>query len=198
VFTPLLAPKLHGSNKKVAKLPKAHPWKIWDQTRVVWHGLASILSRGAQCRQTRLGATISSKLGQISPWNSHELDSLGVGKKSYTRHMARFARLGALQAQELGKINTATCSTRPGNARARPGARPRARCSALRQPRAHARVRGYKANPSLDRTPPRAPNPARARVHRRLPRERRASGRASPGHHRSAMPALHHPIWPFG
>jgi hypothetical protein len=72
--------------------------------------------------------------------------------------MARFTRLGALQAQERGQIITATCSTRPGNARARPGARPHARRAALRQPRAHAR--GYKANPDLDRMPPRAPNPA--------------------------------------
>jgi hypothetical protein len=30
---------------------------------------------GEQCRQTRLGATISSKLGQIFPWKSHELAS---------------------------------------------------------------------------------------------------------------------------
>jgi hypothetical protein len=30
---------------------------------------------GEQCRQTRLGATISSKLGQIFPFNSHELAS---------------------------------------------------------------------------------------------------------------------------
>jgi hypothetical protein len=100
--------------------------------------------------------------------------------------MARFARLGALQAQELGQINTTTCSTRPGNARACPDAQPRARRAALRQPRGHAR--GYKAHPGLDRTPPRAPNPARARVHRRLPRERRASGRASPSHRRPATP----------
>jgi hypothetical protein len=101
--------------------------------------------------------------------------------------MTRFARLGALRAQELGQINKATCSTRPGNARARPGA----------QSRAHVHVRGYKANPSLDRTPPRAPNPARARVHKRLTRERRASGRASPSHRRPATPAFLHPSDPL-
>jgi hypothetical protein len=106
--------------------------------------------------------------------------------------MARFVRLGALQAQELGQINTTTCSTRPGNARACPGARPRVRLASPRQPRAH----GYKANPGLDRTPPRAPNPAQAQVHWRLPRERRASGRASPDHHRPAAPTLLHPVWP--
>jgi hypothetical protein len=38
--------------------------------------------------------------------------------------------------------------------------------------------------------PPRAPNPARARVHRRLPRERRASGRVSPGHSSPPPPRL--------
>jgi hypothetical protein len=105
--------------------------------------------------------------------------------------MARFARLGAQQAQELGQINTATCSTRPGNARARPSARPHV---APRQPRAHDRAHGYKANPGLDRTPPRAPNPAQARVHRRLPKERRARGRTSPNHHRPATLALLHPV----
>jgi hypothetical protein len=34
--------------------------------------------------------------------------------------MTRFARLGAQQAQELGQNNTATCSTRPSNARVEP------------------------------------------------------------------------------
>jgi hypothetical protein len=47
------------------------------------------------------------------------------------------------------------------------------------QSRAHARARGYKSHPDLDRTPPRVPDPTRAHVRRRLPRERRASGRAS-------------------
>jgi hypothetical protein len=97
--------------------------------------------------------------------------------------MARFTHLGAQQAQELGQNNTATCSTRPGDARARPGARPRA---------CHAR--GYKANLGLDRTPPRVPNPARARVHRCLPCARRASGRPNLAHHRPATPALLHPV----
>jgi hypothetical protein len=106
--------------------------------------------------------------------------------------MARFTRLGAQQAQELGQNNTAMCSTRPGDARARPSARPHARHAASRQPRAHAR--GYKANPGLNRTPSCAPNSARAQVHRRLPWERRASGRPSPDHRRPATPALLHPV----
>jgi hypothetical protein len=76
--------------------------------------------------------------------------------------MASFAHLGALQVQELGQINTATCSTRPSNTRARPDARTHARRATLRQPRTHAHARGNKAHPGLDRTPPRAPNSARA------------------------------------
>jgi hypothetical protein len=44
--------------------------------------------------------------------------------------MARFARLAAQQGLELGQKEMATCSTRPGNARSRPGARPYARSSA--------------------------------------------------------------------
>jgi hypothetical protein len=78
--------------------------------------------------------------------------------------MARFTRLGAQQAQELGKNNTTTCSTRPGNARARPGARPRARRAAPSQTRAHARA--YKDNRGLDRTPPLALNLTGAQDHR--------------------------------
>jgi hypothetical protein len=57
--------------------------------------------------------------------------------------MARFARLAAQQELELGQNETTTCSTRPGNARARPGARPRA----------HVRACDYKADPGFDRTP---------------------------------------------
>jgi hypothetical protein len=62
---------------------------------------------------------------------------------------------------------------------------------ALCQPRAY----DYKAYPGRGRTPPpppRAPNPARARVHRRFPREQRASDRASLGHRRPATLALLH------
>jgi hypothetical protein len=46
--------------------------------------------------------------------------------------MARFTRLAAQQGLELGQKEMATCSTRPGNARARRGARPRARRAAPR------------------------------------------------------------------
>jgi hypothetical protein len=43
--------------------------------------------------------------------------------------MARFAHLAAQQGLELGQKEMATCSTCPGNARARPDARPRVRCA---------------------------------------------------------------------
>jgi hypothetical protein len=86
---------------------------------------------GEQWRHTRLGATIYSKLGQIFPWNSHELASSRCQEEICTRHLARFTRLGALQAQELGQMNTATCSTRPGNTRAHPRRSARA-CSPRR------------------------------------------------------------------
>jgi hypothetical protein len=78
----------------------------------------------------------------------------------------------------------ATCSTRPGNARARPGARP------------HARA--YKADPGLDRTPPLALSPAQAQVHRRSLCAWRASGRPSPNHRGPATPALLYPIQSLG
>jgi hypothetical protein len=95
-------------------------------------------------------------------------------------------------------MNMTTCSTRPGNARARPRRSARARSPAPCQPHAHARARGYKAHTSLDRTPSLTPNPARARVHRCLPREPRASGRASHDHRRPAKPAILHSVRPLG
>jgi hypothetical protein len=110
--------------------------------------------------------------------------------------MARFARLGAQQAQELGQNNTATCSTRPSNARARPGARPRTHRAAPSQTRAHARAHAYKADRGLDRTPPLALNLAGAQVHRRLLCARRASGHPRPDHRRPAILAIPRPVWP--
>jgi hypothetical protein len=103
--------------------------------------------------------------------------------------MARFTRLGAQQAQELGQNNTATCSTHPGNARARPRARPRAAPS---QTRAHARA--YKANRGLNRTPPLALNLAGAQDHRRSLCARRASGRPRTDHRRPATLAIPRPV----
>jgi hypothetical protein len=86
-----------------------------------------------------------------SPLGTHmNKIALGAGKKSYTSHMATFARLGAQKAQKLGQNNTTICSTCLGNARACPDTRLRTRHAALHQPRADAC--GYKANPILDRT----------------------------------------------
>jgi hypothetical protein len=108
--------------------------------------------------------------------------------------MARFARLGAQQAQELGQNNTATCSTRPGNTRARPSARPRVRRAAPSQTRAHARAHAYKGHPGLDRMPTLALNLAGAQDHRRSLYARRASGRLRLGHRRPANRANPRPI----
>jgi hypothetical protein len=80
--------------------------------------------------------------------------------------MARFARLAAQQGLEHGQKEMATCSTRPGNARARPDARPRARRVAPSQTHAHARARANKADRGLDRTPPLALYLSGAQDHR--------------------------------
>jgi hypothetical protein len=85
---------------------------------------------------------------------------------------------------------------RPGNARARPWRSTRAHSPTPCQP--HAGARGYKAHLGLDRTPLRVPDPARARVRRRLPREPRASGRASHGHRRLAKLAILRLVRPLG
>jgi hypothetical protein len=110
--------------------------------------------------------------------------------------MARFTRLGAQQAQERLQNNKATCSTRPGNARARPGARPRTHLAVPSQTHARARARAYKADRGLDRTPPLALNLAGAQVHRRLLCARRASGRPRPDHRRPAILAIPRPVQP--
>jgi hypothetical protein len=79
-------------------------------------------------------------------------------------------------------------------ARARPRRSANARSTALRQPRVHARARAYKSHPGLDRTPPHATDPTRARVRWSLPREQGASGRASHGHCRPANLATPRPF----
>jgi hypothetical protein len=117
--------------------------------------------------------------------------------------MARFARLRSLQTFEQGQKQTPTCSTRPGIARARPDARPRAHRAAPSrtraraapsQTRAHARV--YKANRGFDRTPPLALNLARAQDHRRLLCARCASGHPRTHHRRPAILAIPRPVRP--
>jgi hypothetical protein len=105
---------------------------------------------------------------------------------------------GCSAAQELGQNNTATSSTRPGNARARPGARPHARHVAPSQTRAHARARTYKADRGLDRTPPLALNLTGAQDHRRSLCARRASGRPRTDHRRPATLAIPRPVRPSG
>jgi hypothetical protein len=110
--------------------------------------------------------------------------------------MARFARLGAQQAQELGQNNTATCSTRPGNARARPSAQPRACRAVPSQTRAHARA--YKTDRGLDCTPPLALNLVGAQDHRRSLCAWRTSGRPRPDHRRPATLAIPRPVQPSG
>jgi hypothetical protein len=73
--------------QKGAKLPKAHLWKFWNQSRTVWHCLTPVLSWVEQCRHYWLGAIISPKPDPIFPWNSHELGSPRcrdeISQKSY-------------------------------------------------------------------------------------------------------------------
>jgi hypothetical protein len=103
---------------------------------------------GEQCRQTRLGATISSKLGQIFPWNSHELASSRCHEEILHKTFGEIHMFGSSAgARTWGQRNTTTCSTRPGNARARPRRSARARSLAPCQPRTHARATAIKPTP---------------------------------------------------
>jgi hypothetical protein len=108
--------------------------------------------------------------------------------------MARFARLRSLQTFEQGQKETSTCSTCPGIAKARPGARPRAHRAAPSQTR--ARARAYKANRGFNRTPPLALNLTGVPDHWRLLCARRASGHPRPDHRRPANRAIPRPVRP--
>jgi hypothetical protein len=110
--------------------------------------------------------------------------------------MARFTRLAAQQALELGQKETNTRSTCPGNARARPGARPRAPAPRDAQPCTHARA--YKTDRGLDRAPSLALSPAQAQDRRSSLCARRACGCPSPDHHGPATPAHLHLVKSLG
>jgi hypothetical protein len=147
-------------------------------------------------RQARFGVRKSSVLGLISPWNSHTIDSHRCQEEVCAGFLPRFARLRSQQAFEQGQKNTSTCSTRPELARARPTPDPA--CPALRQdkPVSPTRARAYKASQGFSRTPPRALDLTGARDRRSLPCTRRASGRPSTRHHRSANRAIPSPVQP--
>jgi hypothetical protein len=104
--------------------------------------------------------------------------------------MARLARLRSLQTFEQGQKQTPTCSTRPGIARACPGARPRAHRAAPSQARAPAHARAYKSNRGFDRTPPLTLNLAGAQDHQGLLCARCASGHPRADHRRPAILAI--------
>jgi hypothetical protein len=76
-------------------------------------------------RQARFGVCISSDLRLIFPWNSHTRDSHRCQEEVCTGFLPRFARLRSQQAFEHGQMNTSTCSTCSGRARARPRSTPR-------------------------------------------------------------------------
>ena len=147
-------------------------------------------------RKPRFGVRISPDLGRIFHWNSHIRDSHRCQEEVCAGFMARFARLRSLQTFEQGQKQTSTCSTCPGIARARPGARPRAHRVAPGRTRAHAHARAYKANRGFDRTPPLALNLAGAPDHRCLLCARRASGHPRPDHRRPANRAIPRPVRP--
>jgi hypothetical protein len=157
-----------------------------NQGHLTWFGIHFVA--GEHCRHTRLGATISSKLVASSRCQEEilhktigEIHTFGSSAGARTR------------ADEHDHVFDA-----PWRRQSTPRRSAHARSPAPCQPHAHACTRGYKAHTGLDRTPPRAPNPARARVHRRLPRERRASSRTSHGHRRPAKLGILHPDRPFG
>jgi hypothetical protein len=183
---------------KSGQIIKGTPLKILNpnQGRLTRFGILFVA--GEQCRQTRLGTTISSKLGQIFPWNLQELASPRCQEeilhKTFGEIRTFVTYVGTRTwADEHDHVFDAPWQRQSMPSVLSPRTQPR-----TVSPHAHAHARGYKTHTGLNRTPPHAPNPARARVHRRLPRERRASGRASHGHRRPAKLAILHPVRPLG
>lgn len=104
--------------------------------------------------------------------------------------MLRFACLRSQQAFEHGQKNTSACSTRPERARARPAPDPARPAPRQATPVSPAHARACKASQDFHRTHPRALNLTGGRDRRSLPCTRRASGRPSTRHRRSASRAI--------
>jgi hypothetical protein len=130
---------------------------------------------GEHCRQTRLGAHISCKLGQIFHWNLHKLASPRCQEEILHKTFSEIRTVVTFAGTRTWADEHDHVFDAPWQRQSTPAALSPALC----QPRAHAHPRGYKAHLGLDRTPPRVPEPARARIRRRLPREPCASGRAA-------------------
>jgi hypothetical protein len=127
------------------------------------------LSRDEQCRQTRLGATISSKPDPIFPWNSHELGSPRRREEILHKPYGKIRTFGCsagarTRAESNGHMFDALWA-RQSTPEARPA------CPASRQSPAGAMAlaRAYKAPRDFDRTPPHALHLTGAQNHRRLP-----------------------------
>jgi hypothetical protein len=112
--------------------------------------------------------------------------------------MERFARLSAQQALELRQKETNTCSTCPGNARARLDAWPHAPVPHDARPRAHTCARAYKTDRGLDLMPSLALSPAQAQDRRSSLCARRVSCCPSLDHRGPATMAHLHPVQSLG
>jgi hypothetical protein len=169
-----------------------------NQCHLTWFGIIFVTDE--QCRQTILGAPISCKLGQIFHWSLHELASPRCQEeilhKTFGEIRTFVTSAGTRTwADEHGHVFDVPWQHQSTPSALSPRTQPRAVSPCAH---AHARARGYKAHLGLNRTPPRVPDPARARIRRRLPRERRASGRASHGHRRQAILDILRPVRPLG
>jgi hypothetical protein len=148
-----------------------------NQGRLTWFGV--IFVAGEQCRQTRLGAHISCKLGQIFHWNLHKLASPRCHEEILHNTFGEIRMVVTSAGARTWADEHDHVFDAPWQRQTMPSA-----LSSRAQPRAVS--------------PPRLPDPARARVRRRLPREQRASGRASHDHRRPAKPAILRPVRPLG
>jgi hypothetical protein len=99
-----------------------------------------IFVAGEQCGHTRLGAHISCKLGQIFHWNLHKLASPRCQEEILHKTFGEIRTVVTSTGARTWADEHDTCSTRPGNARARPQRSAPARSPSPCQPRPRPRL----------------------------------------------------------
>jgi hypothetical protein len=83
-----------------------------NRGRLTWFDIGFVT--GEQCRQTRLGAHISSDLGQIFHWNLHKLARPRCQEDILHKTFGKIHTFWSSAGARTRAMNTATCSTRPG------------------------------------------------------------------------------------
>jgi hypothetical protein len=157
------------------------------------------LSWDEQCRQTHLGSRISSKLGHIFPWNSHELGSPRCREEISQKSYGEIRTIGySARARTRAEGNGHVFDT-PWRRQSTPrGSTPRAPRRAKKDPAPTPAPAPIKPTEALTVHPRSLFAPLERKVHRRSLCARRASDRPRPNHRRPATLAIPRPVRPSG